>query len=125
MADTYDTTKPITLNGTLRVWNFGRPHTYMVIDAKDASGKMEQWTVETGSTVDLLKAGVDVGARGTLKAGEEITAVVYLPKPGAQIEEIPDTVRPAVVDILKAGKRAYGIEATFSRDGKKYAIGGQ
>jgi hypothetical protein len=125
MADKYDTTKPITLNGTLRVWNYGRPHTYMVVDTKDASGKVEQWTVEAGSTVDLLKAGVDVSARGTLKAGDGIVMVVYLPKPGVQPDEIPDTVREAVIDILKQGKRAYGVEATFAKDGKKYVISGQ
>jgi hypothetical protein len=125
VADKYDTTKTVTLNGTLRVWNFGRPHTYMVVDTKDANGAAEQWTVETGSTVDLLKAGVDVGARGTLKAGEPIVVVVYLPKAGVQPDEIPDTVRDAVIDILKAGKRVYGVEATFSKDGKKYVIAGQ
>jgi hypothetical protein len=51
--------------------------------------------------------------------------VVYLPKPGVQPDEIPDTVREAVIDILKQGKRAYGVEATFAKDGKKYVIAGQ
>jgi hypothetical protein len=114
-ASVYDVAKPITLQGTLRIWQLGAPHVYLVVDVKDASGKVAQWTVEGHSTVQLIDAGWDVGSRGNLKAGNPITVTAYLPKPDAALDPIAPTLR--LYDTLKVGKRAYGTEVTFAGEG--------
>ena len=72
----FDVNKNIPLTGVLTKVDLVNPHTYMYFDAKDASGKMQHWSFETGAPAALKRAGISV--RDTLIAGQTYK-VVYSP----------------------------------------------
>jgi DNA/RNA endonuclease YhcR with UshA esterase domain len=75
----YDFAKPITLQGTVVKWELINPHGWITVDAKDASGKVVRWAVETGNPNALLRAG---WRKDSLKPGDEVTIEGYLAKDG-------------------------------------------
>jgi hypothetical protein len=75
----YDFAKPITLQGTVVKWELINPHGWITLDAKDASGKVVRWAVETGNPNALLRAG---WRKDSLKPGDEVTIEGYLAKDG-------------------------------------------
>jgi hypothetical protein len=75
----YDFAKPITLQGTVVKWELINPHGWITLDAKDASGKVVRWAIETGNPNALLRAG---WRKDSLKPGDEVTIEGYLAKDG-------------------------------------------
>jgi Family of unknown function (DUF6152) len=75
----YDFAKPITLQGMVVKWELINPHGWITLDAKDASGKVVRWAVETGNPNALLRAG---WRKDSLKPGDEVTIEGYLAKDG-------------------------------------------
>ena len=53
----FDTSKQITVSGTVTSFEWTNPHTYIEIDAADASGAVKHWSIELGSPSILLKSG--------------------------------------------------------------------
>ena len=47
-AAAYDTTNAITVHGVISQVLLRNPHSWFVIDVKDASGKVEQWSFIRG-----------------------------------------------------------------------------
>jgi hypothetical protein len=66
----YDWKKPVTLTGTVTKVQWENPHALLFMDAKDADGKMTNWTLEMGSVGALTNAG---WKRDTIKVGDQIT----------------------------------------------------
>jgi hypothetical protein len=71
-AATYDTAKEIKLAGKLMQFAFKNPHSYVTIQAPDAKGKMQRWSVEWAGTSQLATRGIN---QETLKVGDEINIV--------------------------------------------------
>jgi hypothetical protein len=68
----YDSTKRVTIEGVVKEFVWRNPHSYVRIDVtKD--GKVENWTLEWGSSNQLSAAKYPV-TRTTLKAGDKIIA---------------------------------------------------
>lgn len=71
-AAAYDTSKKITLKGTVTKLDWKNPHIFYYIDVADAAGKVTNWAVE-GSTPNQLyrngwrKKDLNVGDTVTLK----------------------------------------------------------
>jgi Family of unknown function (DUF6152) len=59
-AAEFDDKKPITIRGTLTKVELTNPHGWLYLNVKDQSGKVENWAVETGAPLTLLKQGGDV-----------------------------------------------------------------
>ncbi len=70
---TYDSTKSVTLSGTVTEFNFTNPHAALFFDVKDASGKLVNWAIEMNSPGVLRRAG---WTKATFKAGDQITITV-------------------------------------------------
>src|SRR3970040_1401929 len=70
---TYDMKKQVTLKGTVTEVAWRNPHVAIYMDVKDASGKAINWAFENSNVSTLARQGYN---RNTLKAGQEITAVV-------------------------------------------------
>jgi hypothetical protein len=66
-AATYETTKSITLDGAIVQFVYRNPHSFVHVDAPDASGVSQRWAVEWGGTTQLAQAGVK---RDSLKVGD-------------------------------------------------------
>ena len=69
---TYDTGQKITLSGKLVQFVFKNPHSFVTIQAPDAKGTMQRWSIEWSGTGQLTGQGV---TRETLKPGDEVVVV--------------------------------------------------
>ena len=78
----YDTTKTITLKGTVTEYTWANPHVFLKVDAKDDSGNTSHWVIEAQSTVTQNAAG---WSRTTFKTGDEVTLDVIPIKNGSPI----------------------------------------
>ena len=66
----YDSTKPVTLKGTITKVEWMNPHIHVYVDAADASGKTANWTVEGATPNQLYRRG---WKRNSLKIGDVVT----------------------------------------------------
>jgi hypothetical protein len=73
-AATYNTSKDIKLEGKLVQFVYRNPHTFVHVEAPDASGKVERWAVEWSGTSQLAGAGV---SRDTLKIGDAVVVTIH------------------------------------------------
>lgn len=71
-AATYDTSKEVKVAGKLMQFSFKNPHSYVTVQAADAKGAMQRWSVEWAGTSQLSNSGV---TQDTLKIGDEVTIV--------------------------------------------------
>ena len=65
---------PVTLKGTVTEFRWANPHVSIFMDVKDAAGKVVNWSIEGNSIIGYARQGF---SRNTLKAGMEVTALVY------------------------------------------------
>ena len=56
-AATYDSTKHITLKGTVTKVEWKNPHVFYFIDVADSSGKVTNWAIEASTPNQLYRAG--------------------------------------------------------------------
>jgi len=56
-AAALDTGKEITLKGTVTEWTWSNPHCFLQFDAKDDSGKVRNWAVETQNPTSMTQRG--------------------------------------------------------------------
>ena len=79
---TYDGKKEIAVKGTVKQVLWRNPHIGILIDVKDAAGKVTTWSIEHSNVSTLARLGY---SRTSLQAGMEVTAYV---NPGSQGEPI-------------------------------------
>ena len=77
----YDTTKLVTVKGTVSDFQFNNPHVMISVDAKDDKGKVETWISEANSPNVLTRHGWD---RDIIKKGDQITVIGFRPKNGSK-----------------------------------------
>jgi Family of unknown function (DUF6152) len=71
----YDSHKSVALQGTVKEFNFGNPHTLIVLVVKNGAGTTSDYTIETNGSFNLAKN--HNWNRESLKKGEAVTALVY------------------------------------------------
>jgi hypothetical protein len=69
-AAAYDTTQSITVKGTIHEVLLRNPHSWFVLEVKDASGKVEEWSFEAGTPSGMLRNGYKPSI---IKPGAEVT----------------------------------------------------
>ncbi len=69
----FDTTKHISVTGTVTEFNWTNPHASFKVSAVNAAGAAEIWSVEMGSPNNLIREG---WRRSTLKLGDKVTVTV-------------------------------------------------
>jgi hypothetical protein len=77
----FDVNKTFTVTGVLTKVDWINPHIYWYMDAKDANGNVESWTVEGLPPGLLHRGGV---TRDMLKVGEVITTTGMPAKDGTK-----------------------------------------
>ena len=70
----FDSAKVLKLTGTVLTFSWSNPHTYIEIQAPDASGAPQKWGVECTSPAVLARAG---WRSTTLKPGDQVTISVH------------------------------------------------
>ena len=79
-SNEFDVNQPVTLKGTLVVWEMINPHSWFHINVKGPDGKMTEWMIEGGSPNTLIRLGV---TKYTVKVGTELTIEGYRAKEGS------------------------------------------
>jgi len=75
----FDSTKPVTLTGTVTNVDWMNPHTYVFVDVKD-TGYTRTWACELASPNELARRGV---TRESLKVGMFVRVVGMRAKDGS------------------------------------------
>jgi hypothetical protein len=77
----FDQNKNITIKGTLTKVEFTNPHGWLYLNVKDAEGKVQNWRVETGTPMQLIRRG---GDKKSLAVGTEIIVDGWLARDGSR-----------------------------------------
>lgn len=77
----YDTTKLVTVKGTVADFTFNNPHVMVSVDSPGDNGKIDTWVCEANSPNVLTRHGWN---RDIIKKGDEITVIGNRPKNGAK-----------------------------------------
>jgi hypothetical protein len=75
----FDTTKRVTLAGTVTAFEWTNPHAYIELDVADEKGTVKHWSIELGSPSILMQGGWKFK---DLKYGDKVTMVVSPLKSG-------------------------------------------
>jgi hypothetical protein len=75
----FDTSKSITITGTVTEFQWTNPHSYIEIDVPDESGAVKHWSIEMGSPSILQQSGWKFSS---LKKGDKTTLVINPLKTG-------------------------------------------
>jgi hypothetical protein len=78
----FDTSKDLTLKGTVTEWIWANPHCFLKFDAMDETGTVRNWAVEVSNPTDMTKRG---WARLSFKVGDMVTVNLQPVKNGAPI----------------------------------------
>ena len=66
IAAYYDTSKRVTIEGSIATFQFVNPHPFITLNVKDASGKDVLWELELDNRSELAEIGITVA---TFKPG--------------------------------------------------------
>ena len=69
-AAQYDTSKKVSIEGTMVQFQFRNPHSFVQVEAPDETGEVVRWSIEWGGSGQLTGQGV---SRTTLKYGDVVT----------------------------------------------------
>ena len=69
IAGAYDSSKPVTVEGTVRQFHFINPHPFVTVTVKDAKGGTKDWRMEMDNRWELEAIGM---AASTLNAGDRV-----------------------------------------------------
>ena len=81
----FDDQKEVTLQGTVKEFQYTNPHSWLLVDVTDKDGKATTWGFEAEGPNTLLRNGV---RPGDLKFGTKVTITGHPMKdgrPGAQM----------------------------------------
>jgi Family of unknown function (DUF6152) len=81
----YDTSKTLTVKGTVAEYVWANPHVYVKVDAKDESGATMRWTLEAQNPITETDLG---WTKSTFKPGDEVEIDVKPAKNGRPIGSI-------------------------------------
>jgi uncharacterized protein DUF6152 len=81
-ANVYDNSKAVEMKGTIVMFEWTNPHNQIHFDVADATGKVTRWIAATEPPQVMLERG---WTRRSLKAGDQVTAYVFVAKNGAPV----------------------------------------
>jgi Family of unknown function (DUF6152) len=99
-AATFDVGKEITLKGVVTEWIWANPHCFLKFDAKDETGAVRNWAVETQNPVSMTARG---WSRGAFKLGDEVTVKLEPVKNGAPVGRILSVLLPNGQTLVAVG----------------------
>jgi len=71
VAGQFDTSKSLTLKGSISKVNWMNPHIYVYLDVKEADGTMSTWALETLPTAMMRRAGLSNSANCSSQGWDE------------------------------------------------------
>ena len=87
----FDTSKKVTVKGTVTQWTWSNPHCFIRLDAKDENGNVVHWLAEAENPAYLVSKG---WTPRDLEVGEQITLVVTPNKNGTPLGRVWMVILP-------------------------------
>jgi len=84
-----DTSKLVTVKGTVAVFSWANPHPMITLDVQGADGKIEKWEVGGPAISRMVANG---WSKTTLKAGDVISGIGYQYANGAKVIRLEKVV---------------------------------
>src|SRR5688572_15996726 len=78
----YEVEKVVTVSGTVKLWKWSNPHTWLTLAAQNEKGETVEWELEGRAPGVLGRIGWD---REILKAGEKVTVHMSPAKDGSRV----------------------------------------
>jgi hypothetical protein len=75
----FDRDKNVTLNGTVKEFQWTNPHSWIQVNVPDASGALVEWSIECGSPNMLARQG---WKSSVLKPGDKVAVLIHPMKDG-------------------------------------------
>jgi uncharacterized protein DUF6152 len=91
-AASFDTTKKLTLKGTVVEWFWANPHCFLRFSVKDEGGQPVEWVVETQSGPNIVPLGY---TKQTFKPGDEVTVTLEPVRNGKPLGRLLTVVLPS------------------------------
>ena len=101
VAAEFDSTKPVTIKGTVTKLEWMNPHAWIYVDVKNEQGVVEKWQLEFGAPNELVRRG---WRRTDVKEGQEVTIQGILARKGGNTASARSIVLPD-------GKRVFNGQA--------------
>ena len=79
----FDINKTIMISGTVAKVEWINPHSYLTLNVKDDTGKVQKWAFEMASAGQLRGTGLSRADRGGLKLGDEVTVTALASRDGS------------------------------------------
>jgi len=76
----FDRTRTVDLVGVVKEFQWTNPHTWLQLDAPNAQGEVQEWSIEGNSTGTLSRMG---WRPGSFKPGDKVTVKIYPMKDGS------------------------------------------
>jgi hypothetical protein len=70
----FDSTKDVTVTGTVTAYVFRNPHVFLYIAIPGANGEMVNYSIEMSNIPNMIRRGI---GQATFKPGDRITAKVH------------------------------------------------
>jgi hypothetical protein len=80
VANVFDTSKSVSMKGTITKVDWRNPHASIYLDVKDASGKITNWWIEMATLANLSRAGLD---QNMIDLNQTYSIEVFLSKDGS------------------------------------------
>jgi hypothetical protein len=100
VAQVFDITKHVTLEGTVTKVEWKDPHVILHLDARGDERRTIQWRLETLNPQGLSRAGLN---QDSFKVGDVLTAAVCVAKDGAQLAVTHEITRPGGAASVSVG----------------------
>lgn len=98
-AAEYDMKHPIEVHGVIAQVRLENPHSWFVVDVKDAAtGKVDRWSFEAGTPSGMIRNGY---RRDTIKPGDEVTIKGFQSK--------DSEVRGMLRELITSDGKVYGL----------------
>jgi Family of unknown function (DUF6152) len=78
----YDSTKTVTVKGTVTDYIWSNPHVFLKVDAKDKNGNTSHWIIEAQNPLSQTEVG---WTKNTFKPGDQVIVEVIPAKNGQPI----------------------------------------
>jgi hypothetical protein len=90
-ASAFDTTKRVTMKGTVVEWFWANPHCILRFDLSNDKGDVEHWLAEGSNPADMVNGG---WAKLSLKPGDQVSITLMPVKNGRPIGRLVEVVLP-------------------------------
>jgi hypothetical protein len=97
----FDDKQSITLNGTVKAFQWTNPHCFIQILVPGTDGKTAEWSVEMGAPFEVIRTGFKPKS---LKPGDKITVVIHPMRDGSRGGLFVSAVTPDGKQLGKAAQ---------------------